>query len=385
MSLLKESKSENGKSVNNNPYVFKDEDFSTMFMTQEGKLSVLNKFNGVLRGIENYRMLIFESNPLSFLTPSHWDSDIIFFVGHGKGTISLVFENRRESYNIEKGHLMVIPAGVTFYIINSDDHEKLYLTMFVSSIANPGDFVPFFGSGGANPESFLFAFSTAVLETSFNTTKESLEKIFSQKKGVILQATKEQIVALTAEEEEKETNKQFGPCQIYSYLRESNECGKLFMVDYNEYQKLLDFNMFISFSNLPQGCMNTPFISSRATKIIMVVSGRGRLEMAASSNDVDGTTETFYKQISAELKPGVVFVIPPGHPMVLMSSQDETLETICFEVNAKGNQKFSLAGKVNVMKNIQKEAKSLAFGTSAEEVDIVLNSQQLNFFIKAPK
>ncbi|XP_074316756.1 vicilin Jug r 6.0101-like isoform X2 [Silene latifolia] len=376
----------NGNGENGKPYVFKEEDFSTLFKTQEGSLSVLQKFNqnsDVLRGIENYRVLIFEANPLSFLTPSHWDSDIIFFVGQGKGTITLVFEKKRESFNIEKGHLMTIPAGVTFYIINTDDTDKLVLSMFLSSIANPGDFVPFFAAGGQNPESFLYAFSTEVLEAAYNESNEALKKIFSQQagKGVIVKASKEQIKALTAEEEVTESN--FAPCQILSYLRESNECGRLFMVDYCEYKKLQDFNMFISFCNLEPGCMNSPFISSRATKIIMVVKGRGRVEMAASRPVEKGSIGIQYLKISSELKPGVVFVIPPGHPMVLMASQDEVLETICYEVNAKGNQKFSLAGKVNLMKNIQKEAKDLAFGTSAEEVDKVLDSQQSDFFLKA--
>ncbi|KAH9622207.1 hypothetical protein KSS87_003968 [Heliosperma pusillum] len=372
----------NGNGECGKPYVFKDEDFSTLFKTEEGSLSVLQKFNessDVLRGIENYRMLIFEANPLSFLTPSHWDSDIIFFVGQGKGTISLVFEKKRESFNIEKGHLMVIPAGVTFYIINRDDTHKLVLSMFVSSIANPGDFAPFFGAGGQDPESFLFAFSTEVLEAAYNASIKTLQGTFSGK-GVIVKASKEQIKALAAEEV---TESNFGPCQILSYLRESNECGRLFMVDYCEYKKLQDFNMFISFCNLEPGCMNSPFISSRATKIIMVVKGRGRVEMAVSRNGEKGSTGTQYKKISSELKPGVVFVIPPGHPMVLMASQDEVLETICYEVNAKGNQKFSLAGKVNLMKNIQKEAKVLSFGTSAEEVDSMLDSQQSDFFLKA--
>ncbi|KAH9620945.1 hypothetical protein KSS87_015407 [Heliosperma pusillum] len=258
----------------------------------------------------------------------------------GKGTISLVFEKKRESFNIEKGHLMVIPAGVTFYIINRDDTHKLVLSMFVSSIANPGDFVPFFGAGGQDPESFLFAFSTEVLEAAYNASIKTLQGTFSGK-GVIVKASKEQIKALAAEEV---TESNFGPCQILSYLRESNECGRLFMVDYCEYKKLQDFNMFISFCNLEPGCMNSPFISSRATKIIMVVKGRGRVEMAVSRNGEKGSTGTQYKKISSELKPGVVFVIPPGHPMVLMASQDEVLETICYEVNAKGNQKFSLAG-----------------------------------------
>ncbi|XP_074316182.1 vicilin Cor a 11.0101-like [Silene latifolia] len=128
---------------NDNPYVFHDEDFTTLFKTQEGRVKVLRNFrerSQLFKGIENIRMLNFELNPQTFFIPSHWDSDILFFVAQGKGTITLVFEEGVKSFNIEKGHLMTVPAGMTFYMINRDDYQKLLLFGFVRPIANPGRF-----------------------------------------------------------------------------------------------------------------------------------------------------------------------------------------------------------------------------------------------------
>ncbi|KAH9607913.1 hypothetical protein KSS87_000743 [Heliosperma pusillum] len=377
-----------------NPYAFRDEDFTTLFKTQEGQVKVLRDFterSKLFKGIENIRMLIFELNPLTFLIPSHWDSDILFFVGQGRGTITLVFEERIESFNIEKGHLMTVPAGITFYMINSDDHEKLFLHGFVKLIANSGHFSSFFGVGGEDPESFYYAFSPDVLATAFNASSDRLQKFFSQqRKGVIISASKEQIKDLTVEEDTHLPHgrsyclENYGPCQILDHLTsEITDFGLIYMVIPTEYVKLQELDMYISFSNTSQGCMNVPFHSTRVIKIIMVISGRGRFEMAAPYNE-EGSTRIHYKKMSSELRRGMVFVVPPGYPFVLMSSPDENLETLNLEFYANGNERYLFGGRNNIMKNFQKAAKELTFATSAEEVDAVLGKQHLYFFMRAP-
>ncbi|KAH9620944.1 hypothetical protein KSS87_015406 [Heliosperma pusillum] len=272
-----------------------------------------------------------------------------------------------------------------------DENETLVLASFVKPIANPGHFVPFFGVGGQDPESFYYAFSPEVLETAFNASIDRLQRAFSQQgKGVIIRATKDQIKALTAEEDSplpfgnSYCLEKFGPCQIFSHQRDSTEFGKLYMVDPTEYVKLQELDMYISFSITSQGCMNTPFYSTRVIKIIMVVDGQGRFEMASPYEEEEGSTQIRYKKISSELRKGMVFVIPPGHPTVIIASQDESLETLNLEFYAEGNERFLLAGRGNIMKNFQKEAKELAFAISAEKVDEILDSQHLDFFMRGP-
>lgn len=70
-----------------NPYVFEEEHFTTKFKTQEGRVRVLQKFNKrskLFKGIENFRVMIFEANPQTFIIPNHWDADAVFFVAQGK-------------------------------------------------------------------------------------------------------------------------------------------------------------------------------------------------------------------------------------------------------------------------------------------------------------
>ncbi|GAB4830405.1 hypothetical protein Ancab_020042 [Ancistrocladus abbreviatus] len=58
----------------------------------------------------------------------------------GKGTVTLVFPDKRQSFNVECGHIMVIPAGATAYMVNRDDKEKLILAKLIIPVATPGNF-----------------------------------------------------------------------------------------------------------------------------------------------------------------------------------------------------------------------------------------------------
>ncbi|XP_074283944.1 uncharacterized protein LOC141608496 [Silene latifolia] len=51
----------------------------------------------------------------------------------------------------------------------------------------------------------------------------------------------------------------------------------------------------------------------------------------------------------------------------------------------ENNQKFPLAGQKNILRNIEREAKELAFATSADEVDSVFENQDEFFFFRGPR
>ncbi|KAL2935638.1 Vicilin-like antimicrobial peptides 2-1 [Bienertia sinuspersici] len=372
------------------PYVFQDQQFSTEYKEQEGRVRVLERFNErsrLFKGIENYRVMIFESNPQTFVVPNHWDADVLFFVA--------------------QGHVMVIPAGVTAYLINRGNNDKLVIVKLINPVSNPGSFEQFFGPGGENPESFFSAFSNDILEAAFKTSRENLKKVFSQSEGAIIRASEEQIRALT---HEKSGHWPFGgkgsrDSAPYHLLKrqpiESNAFGTLFELKPEHYSQLEDLNVAVSFGNITQGSMHTPFYNSRATKIAVVVRGKGYFEMAcphvsesghkqhhhreSSKRGDKSTVPIHYEKISSEVRQGTVFVVPPGHPFITVASEDENLEIICFEVNAENNRKVPLAGQRSIYKNLEKEAKKLAFAASAEEVDEVLASQEEEFFFRGPR
>lgn len=115
--------------------------------------------------------------------------------------------------------------------------------------------------------------------------------------------------------------------------------------------------------------MITPYYNSRATKIAIVTNGEGYFEMACphlSSSEFGGEgrghggsegrqhggsrrqggTSPSYHKVRAQLRRGVVYVVPAGHPAIAVASNNQNLEILCFYVNARNNERFLLAGKL---------------------------------------
>ncbi|KAL3531319.1 hypothetical protein ACH5RR_010641 [Cinchona calisaya] len=430
----REQEEQQGQQQEENPYVFQEQHFTTKIQTQHGTLRVLPRFterSKLLKGIENYRLTILEAEPNTFIIPHHWDAEAVIFVVTGKGAVRLVREDKRESFNIRRGDIVRVPSGTTTYLVNSDNNNKLVIAKLLQPVFTPGRFESFFGAGDENPESYYRAFSQEILEAAFNTRRDRLQRIFGQQKqGVIIRASEEQIRALSQHKEEAQIWPFRGESKATFNIFEkrpsqSNQYGQLYEVDSDEYKRLEDLDVAISLANISRGGMTAPSYNSRATKISLVLNGDGYLEMAcphlssqsqgrqgsqqewggsgrgSESQGRQGSQEEWggsgrgsqretrggprYQKVSARLRRGTVVIIPAGHPFVAVASNNQNLEIVCFEINANRNEKFPLAGKRNVFKQLEREAKELAFGVSAREVEEVFNSQQEEYFFKGPR
>ncbi|KAL3849885.1 hypothetical protein ACJIZ3_011767 [Penstemon smallii] len=397
---LKQRQGQETEQERNNPYVFEDRHFITGIQTQHGRVRFLPKFterSELFRGIENFRVSVLEADPQTFIVPSHWDADALFFVANGRGTVSLVRQEKRESFNIKQGDIMRIKAGTTSYLVNRDNKERLLLAKIVRPVNTPGQFEAFFGGGGDNPESFFNAFSDEILEAAFDTKRDRLQRLFGQQKqGVIIKASEEQIRALSRHEEGgiwPFGGESKGTFNLYKQRStQSNQYGQLYEVDSSQFRQLRDLDIAVSLANITQGGMIAPHYNSKSTKISIVVDGEGYFEMACPhvSQGSQARRETrgsgpSYQKISSRLKRGTVLVIPAGHPYVAVASNNQNLQLLCFELNAFNNEKFLLAGKRNVVSQLEREAKELAFGMPAREVDEVFGRQQDEFFFKGPR
>lgn len=58
----------------------------------------------------------------------------------GRGTISLVFQGKRESFNINKGDVMRVHAGTIVYMINRDKNKKLRIVKLLQPVSLPDEF-----------------------------------------------------------------------------------------------------------------------------------------------------------------------------------------------------------------------------------------------------
>ncbi|KAH9729774.1 Globulin-1 S allele [Citrus sinensis] len=378
---------------------------SSRVTSQHGRVAFLPKFtqrSKLLRGLEKYRLGILIANPQTFVTPTHLDADAVFFVSWGQGTITVIRENNRESYNVKRGDIIRVPSGNTFYVTNTDDDEKLYIVKFIKSINLPGQYEAFYGAGGENPESFLRAFSWEILESAFKTKRDSLERVlFQQDQGAMVKASKQQIRALSRSQE--------GP-SIWPFAGESrgtfnlfgkrpshsNNFGELFEADSNDFRPLEDLDITVSYANISKGAMAAPFYNSRSTKVAVVVAGDGYIEIACphvsrssserrhqgSSTREEGSAT--YHKVSSRIRTDSAYIVPAGHPVVTVASQNNNLEVVCFEINAEGNIRFPLAGRNKIFKVMESEAKELAFNTRADEVERVFGNQDQDWFFKGP-
>ncbi|XP_047960314.1 vicilin Cor a 11.0101 [Salvia hispanica] len=406
------------KQTTNNPYVFEDRHFVTGMQTQHGRLRILQQFterSDLLRGIDNYRVAVLEAQPQTFIVPSHLDAQILVFVARGRGAVNMVREERRESFNIKQGDIFRIHAGTTTYLVNRDNNERLVLVKLIQPVNTPGQFEQFYGAGGQNPESYFKAFSDEILEAAFNVDGQRVKRLFGQQRqGAIIKASSEQIRSMSQHQEggiwpfggeSKGTHNIYDQRPIYN-----NKYGQYYEVESSQFRQLRDLDIAISFSNMSQGAMTAPFYNSKATKIAVVVEGEGYFEMACphlsqsqsqrqrqrqsrrseeeeeeeESYRPRGESTTSYKTVRSRLRTGTVVVVPAGHPFVAVASNNQNLQILSFKVNADNNEQFTLAGKRNVMNQLEREAKELAFGMPAREVEEVLRSQKEEFFFEGP-
>ncbi|KAD4584463.1 hypothetical protein E3N88_22064 [Mikania micrantha] len=386
----------------NNPYVFKDQHFTARLETEHGNLRVLQKFtdrSDLFQGIEKYRFAYLVAEPQTFVIPNHWDADTLVFVANGKGTITLIEEDSRQSHNIKQGDLFWVPAGITEYLINTDNNERLVLAKIIHSVSVPGE-LQLFSVGGGDPESsFYNAFSTEVLEAAFDVDRDSLGRITGQQKqkqeqGMFKKATEEQIKSLAGKEsriwpfgERKEKGK-----GTYSIFKKdpsvANDNGILHEVDSGDFPDLRNINVAFSFFNITRGSMAGPFYNAKATQVLIVPNGVGWFEMACPhlSEQVtrSGQIRPSYEKVSSELRRGTVVVIPAGHPVVIEASGEDNLEVIGFGLKSDKNEWFPLAGRDNVLSQWEDEAIELTFGSPASEVKKVIEKQDQKLFFKGP-
>ncbi|XP_077247898.1 vicilin Cor a 11.0101-like [Tasmannia lanceolata] len=397
-----------------NPYFFGQERFTSRISTQHGNVRVLERFSrmsdDLLRGIENYRVAILEANPKAFILPNHWDAEAVLYVAQGRATINLIRQEgkeshnpRRESHNLKQGDIFRVPAGTTVYLVNRDNNEKLYIVKVLQPVFTPGQYEPFFGVGGENPESFYRSFSDELLQAAFNAPKEKLQRVFGQQReGAIIRATDEQIKEMSRGASSSKGGRwPFGEPSSgpYNLLNKrpsySNDHGKLYEVDANDYQPLRDVDISVSFANITRGSMTAPYYDSKSTKISIVLEGNGNYEMVcphlSSSGrrreEEEGQQEgpVSYQKVTGRLSPGVVFVDPAGHPTMAVASGDQNLQIVCFEINAKNNQRYYLAGQNNILNELEREAKELSFKAPAKEVEEILNAQKEAAFLPGPQ
>ncbi|QHO45899.1 hypothetical protein HN51_015443 [Arachis hypogaea] len=390
--MKKEREEEEGTTMETqNPYVFDIEDFRTRLETQDGRVRVLNKFSRrskILKGISNYVLVTMEAKGHTFISPTYFDSDAVIFVLKGRAVIGLVREDKTDRFNLEDGDMMRVAAGTLVYFVNKNENQNLVLANLFIPLTTPGDYKAF------NPELFLTAFSMDKLEAALQTPREKIRGFFHEElEGTIFKIAREEVEALSKVKEgfwpfSTQSGGPFNLLGTRPYI--SNQYGRLYQSSLDKPFELNELNLVLSFSNITRGSMTAPSYVTRATKICIVGEGKGYVEIVCphyvSSSRYSGgrgggtKDKALYRRLSSELREGMVFVVPAGHPFLVGAGKEDDLHIVCYEVNARGNKIHALAGKNNVMSAMDKDAKQLTFMQPAEKVDEIFSRPETFFF-----
>ncbi|KAF8016754.1 hypothetical protein BT93_H2088 [Corymbia citriodora subsp. variegata] len=403
-----EEEEEVGESEDN-PYYFHSQTLRSWFRAEEGQIRVLGRFDKrseLLRGLKNYRLEIFEANPNTFVLPGHVDADCLLVVLKGEGTISLVWQEKKESHHLERGDVIAIPAGTTAYFVSSGCNGHLQIAKLIQPVNTPGTFEEFDPVSTENRESYYAAFSSEILESSLKTSRDQIERLFGrQRRGVMIRASEEQRQALSERRgwSKKKGHGSKGPFNLLGQKPTySNEFGRFFQASPDEFKQLRDMGISVTFAEVYQGSIMVPHYNSKSTMVVVVVEGYGWFEMACphlartqhrwgsggereQEEEEERETEqggsARYQKVTSQLSPGDVFVIPAGHPISIVAYQNKNLRMVGFGINAHKNQRIFLAGKENIINQMDREAKELSFDLPAIEVDRVFRNQEESYFV----
>ncbi|CAL5205275.1 unnamed protein product [Lathyrus oleraceus] len=412
------------RSDQDNPFIFESKRFQTLFENENGHIRLLQKFDQrskIFENLQNYRLLEYKSKPHTIFLPQQTDADFILVVLSGKAILTVLKPNDRNSFNLERGDTIKLPAGTIAYLVNRDDEDELRVLDLAIPVNRPGQIQSFLLSGNQNQQSILSGFSKNILEASFNTDYEEIEKILleehekethhrrglrdkrqqSQEKNVIVKVSKKQIEELSKNAKsssKKSVSSQSEPFNLRSsdpiY---SNKYGKFFEITPKKNPQLQDLDIFVNYVEIKEGSLLLPNYNSRAIVIVTVNEGKGDFELVGQRNENqqglreeddeeeeqrEEETKNQVQSYKAKLTPGDVFVIPAGHPVAVRASSN--LNLLGFGINAENNQRNFLAGEEdNVISQIQKPVKDLTFPGSAQEVDRLLENQKQSYFANA--
>ncbi|XP_047085653.1 63 kDa globulin-like protein [Lolium rigidum] len=425
------------------PYVFGPRSFQRIVRSDQGSVEALRPFNEesrLLRGIKNYRVTIIKANPRSFIVPGYPDADTISYVVQGEGVVTLIENGEKRSYTVRQGDVVVAPAGTIRHLANTDGRRKLIVANILHTISVPGKFQYFLG------ESLVSSLSKRVQRAAFKTSEDRLEKLFGrqgQKQGFIVRASEEQVRELRRQASEGGQSHHwplppFGgdSRDTYNLLQQrptvANRHGRLYEADARSFRALGDHDIRVAFANITAGSMTAPYYNTQSVKIALVLEGEGEVEIVcphlsqesqrhqqgqsergkgrgreeeddereqqhqqqgrgsgseSESEEQQQQQQQKYETIRARVSPGSAFVVPPGHPVVEISSSrgSDNLQVVCFEINAQKNERVWLAGKNNVLGKLDRPAKELTFGAPAREIDAVLDAQQDEGFFAGPE
>ncbi|KAL5056039.1 hypothetical protein RYX36_036721 [Vicia faba] len=400
---------------------------SRLFLLQNSK-SVVKTDAGEMRVMQNnddkfldrsMQIGLINMEPKSLFIPQYLDSNLIIFVGRGIAKLGFIYGDELEERRLKTGDIYVIPAGSVFYLVNIDEGQRLHVICSIDSSTRFGDsdtFQSFFiGGGGDNPQSVLAGFGPAILETAFNESRATLQRIFKKKQdGPIVFIDDSQSPNLwtkflelkkpekvqhlktlvqSQEEDEEEKQKSWSWRKLMKTVlgKENKNIENKDRADspdsYNLYDRKPDFRNTYGWSsaldgddysplkvpdigvfhvNLNAGSMMAPHVNPKAAEFTIVLKGYGKIQILFPNGS---------NAMETEIKVGDIFYIPRYFPFCQIASRNGPLEFFGFTTSSKKNNPQFLAGGASILKIILGPELAASFGVSEETMRDFVGAQ----------
>ncbi|XP_010466550.1 PREDICTED: vicilin-like seed storage protein At3g22640 [Camelina sativa] len=401
------------------PYHFGKRSFKNWFQSNEGFVKMLPKFTkrapNLFRGIENYRFALFEMEPNTFLVPHHLDADSVVLVLQGHGVVEFVTDKTKESFHVTKGDVVRLPSGVTHYATNTNQTVPLRFVKIIVPVNNPGQFKDYFPARSQFQQSYFTGFSKEVLSASFNIPEELVGRLFSGSQqtgqGIMRRVSPDQIKELTkhatspsnkhkeTKSKHKDTSTKLRPFNLFtqdSVSTYTNDFGHFHEARPESFDQLQDLRIAVAWTNMSQGSLFLPHYNSKTTFVTFVENGCARYEMASpysfqgeqqqqqwwpeqgGEEEEEDMSGQVHKIVSRVCK-GDVFIIPAGHPVTLVS-HNENFVSVGFGIHASNCTRTFLAGQENVLSNLDTVATRVTFGVGSKVAEKLFTSQNYSYF-----
>ncbi|KAH7864604.1 hypothetical protein Vadar_031654 [Vaccinium darrowii] len=392
--------------------------------TDAGEMKVVRGSKGWISDRPNIHVGFVTMEPNSLFIPQYLDSDLIIFLHRGEAWVGSIYRDELIERRLKTGAVYRIPAGSTFYLVNTVDGQRLQIICSVekSDSIGWGTFQSFFIGGGSYPTSVLAGFERSTLSSALNVSESQVTQILTmQTSGPIISLSNspsdshqsrvwtqflemrhhERVQCLkrtavhfeeeVAEEEEepimrlywKLLNSAFGKEVTGNHARRSskkphsynlfnrkpdfeNHYGSSITVDQFDYSPLKRSGVGLYLVNLKAGSMMAPHLNPTATEYGIVLRGSGRIQIVFPNGTL---------AMNARVNEGDVFWIPRYFPFCQIASQNGPFEFFGFTTSAHRNRPQFLVGSNSVLQSMRGPAFAAAFGVSEERLKRIVNAQ----------
>ncbi|XP_010922746.1 vicilin-like seed storage protein At2g28490 [Elaeis guineensis] len=359
--------------------------------------------------------------PNTLYIPQYIDASLILFVRRGEAKVGYIYKNKLVEKRLRSGYIDAIPAGSSFYIVNSGKSERLHIICSIDNWesmdygAYPQSF---YIGGGVHPRSVLSGFDASTLSAAFNVSSDQLEMVLNRQRGgpIIrlsgeaadqpdylssIMQLKERMVQEKEmdsddddEAEQEEDDLWTWRCLLKSLLGKGdcrvqrrhrlvhspasynlydtkpsyrNDYGYSIAIDKHDYSALRHSNLGVYLVNLKAGAMLSPHVNPTATEYGIILRGSGTIQVVFPN----GTAA-----MNAKVSEGDVFWIPRYFPFCQIASDGAPLEFFGFTTSARKNRPQFLVGKSSLLHGMRGPELAAAFGVSEEQLERLVKAQR---------